>query len=81
MYFGWNFYFSVYCLYMFVWNFKNFLQFLSVLVLDIENRKFNFVVKKNKIMINVIKKLKEDRLKQLKVFNYFMVIEFMFYIK
>lgn len=81
MYFGWNFYFSVYCLYMFVWNFKNFLQFLSVLVLDIENWKFNFVVKKNKIMINVIKKLKEDRLKQLKVFNYFMVIEFMFYIK
>lgn len=32
-------------------------------------------------MINVIKKLKGDRLKQLKVFNYFMVIEFMFYIK
>lgn len=48
---------------MFVWNFKNFPQSSSVLVLDTENRKFNFVVKKNKIMINAIKKLKEDRSK------------------
>lgn len=63
MYFGWNFHPSAYCLHMFVWNFKNFPQSSSVLVLDTENRKFNFVVKKNKIMINAIKKLKEDRSK------------------